>query len=189
MSDGESALLAYPRLLTQFLAGLELYPLLTGCDRLKHQIAWRDLVRALKTSPPSSMDLSQRFHTKWHEGHHFLRELVDDDDLLIDMLWIWLPRYSGGNLVLYRGENIDRFEAGRLGTAWSDLSETAELFASGLNAVGKGGIILRTSAPATAIIAGPTDHSAHWLRENEFTVDVRKLGNIETLERFAPIYQ
>jgi hypothetical protein len=49
-----------------------------------------------------------------------LRELVDNDDLLIDMFWVWLSRYPVRNLVLYYGENIDRFEAGRIGTAWSE---------------------------------------------------------------------
>ena len=46
-------------------------------------------------------------------------------------------------MALYRGENIDRFEAGRIGTAWTDKEETAIMFARGLNAVGKGGMVLQ----------------------------------------------
>ncbi|MCW5284983.1 hypothetical protein D8B29_00885 [Verminephrobacter eiseniae] len=136
--------------------------------------------------PPSSAELAERFHTQWHVCHHFLRELVADDDLLLPMLRVWLPRYEGPDMVLYRGENIDRFEAGRIGTAWSDKLETADMFAQGLNAVGKGGVILRTLAPAAAIIAGPSWHSAQWLGESEFTVDSGKLGKIQAVARFKP---
>jgi hypothetical protein len=123
---------------------------------------------------------------QWHVCHHFLRELVDDDDLLIDMLWVWLPRYVGPDLVLYRGENIDRFEAGRIGTAWTGKQATAEMFAGGLNAVGKGGVVLRVTAPSTAIIAGPSKHSLY-LGESEFTIDIGKLGAIDTIAHFDPI--
>jgi hypothetical protein len=72
---------------------------------------------------------------------------VDDDNLLMDMLWVWLPRYEGPSLILYRGENIDRFENGKIGSAWTDQEEIAEKFSSALNAEGKGGVILRTNAP------------------------------------------
>lgn len=60
------------------------------------------------------------------------------------------------------------------------------MFASGLNAVGSGGVILRTTAPSYAVIAGPSEHSASWLGEREFTVDRRRLGEVEQVERFAP---
>lgn len=102
------------------------------------------------------------------------------------MLRAWLPRYEGPDLILYRDESIDRFENGRIGTAWSDKQETAELFAQGLNCVGKGGLILRTLAPTTAIIAGPSRHSTQWLGECEFTVDPGQLGCITAITRFQP---
>lgn len=60
------------------------------------------------------------------------------------------------------------------------------MFASGLNAVGKGGVLLRAAIPASAIIAGPSKHSAEWIRENEFTVDTRNLGPVTELGRFPP---
>lgn len=184
--DHEADLDAYPPLLRHILSSKEFDPLLRSSDRPKHQAAWRELIRALTDLPPSSDQLAERFHTQWHVCHHFLRELVDNDDLLIGMLWVWLPRYQGSDLVLYRGENIDRFEAGRIGTAWSDKAETADMFAQGLNAVGKGGVILQTVAPAAAIIAGPSKHSAQWLGENEFTLDTSKLTGVEVIARFKP---
>ena len=182
----ESLLAAYPPLFAHILSGKAFGPLLGSADRAKHQAEWSDLIRDLARLPPSSKQLAERFHTQWHVCHHFLRELVDDDDLLIDMLWVWLPRYVGPDLVLYRGENIDRFEAGCIGTAWSDKRETAEMFARGLNAVGRGGVVLRATVIASAIIAGPSKHSLY-LGESEFTIDIGKLGAIDTIAHFDPI--
>ncbi len=182
----KAALAAYPPLLAHILSGKEFGPLLGSADRAKHQAEWRDLIRDLAGLPPSSEQLAERFHTQWHVCHHFLRELVDNDDLLIDMLWVWLPRYVGPDLVLYRGENIDRFEARRIGTAWTDKQGTAEMFARGLNAVGKGGVVLRVTAPSTAIIAGPSKHSLY-LGESEFTIDTGRLAGIEAIARFGRI--
>ena len=181
----EGELEGYPALLGHVLSGREFGPLVRSSDRPKHQADWRALVRDLARLPPSSEQLAERFHTQWHVCHHFLRELVDDDALIIDMLWVWLPRYQGPDMVLYRGKNIDRFEAGRIGTAWSDKQETAEMFAGGLNAVGKGGVVLRATVPATAIIAGPSKHSLY-LGESEFTIDIRKVTEFETVCTFPP---
>ena len=185
MADDETVLDAYPALLGHILSGKELGPLIRSAGRAKHQAEWRDLIRDLARLSPSSEQLAERFHTQWHVCHHYLRELVDDDDLLIEMLWAWLPRYEGPSLTLYRGENIDRFEDGRIGTAWTDKQETAEMFAGGLNAVGKGGVLLRIPAPAASIIAGPSKHS-FYLGESEFTIDARKLGALDQVRAYPP---
>ena len=103
----------------------------------------------------------------------------------MDMLWTCLPRYKGPDLLLYRGENIDRLERGRIGTAWSDKEQTAQMFASGWNAMGKGGVIMETIAPADAIIAGPSAHSIY-LGEHEFTVDWRRLCTVSHKRYFSP---
>lgn len=134
---------------------------------------------------PTNAVLLDRFHTQWHVGHHHIRALVDDDDLLMDMLWKWLPRYNGSELLLYRGENLDRFELGRIGTAWSDKESVAKMFASGLNAEGRGGVILETTGTANSIIAGPSAHSIY-LREYEYTIDRRRLSTIGVKCHFPP---
>lgn len=172
---------AYPPLLRNMLAGQEFMPLIRSPERSLHRAEWRDFLRAIQASPPSSAALAEAFHTQWHVCHHRLRELVEDDELLLDVAWAWLPRYDGPGRELYRGENIDRFEEGRVGSAWSDRQETASMFASGLNAVGKGGVLLRVHAPAEAIIAGPSKHS-QWLNESEFTVDIRRLPSDQFIE-------
>ena len=146
---------------------------------------WRAQLRAAILTPPDTAELLKDFHTQWHVCHHFLRELVDDDDLLFDYTRAWLPKYEGLDLVLYRGENIDRFQAGKLGSAWTDKKETADMFASGLNAVGQGGMILQATVPASLIIAGPSAHSLR-MGESEFTVDPRTLTDVVTVATFPP---
>jgi hypothetical protein len=174
-----------PPLLAVFLAGNLFRPLIDSPDRRNHRDDWRAFLRTLTSHVPSD-GLRERFHTRWHECHHFLRELVDDDALLMETARSWLPRYAGPGMTLWRGENIERFESGRVGSAWTDKESTAKMFASGLNATGKGGIVLRVDVSGPAIIAGPSAHSANWLGENEYTVDVAQLEQIEHLERFDP---
>lgn len=82
-------------------------------------------------------------------------------------------------------KNIDRFELGRIGTAWSEKESVAKMFACGLNAEGKGGLILETVAPVDAIIAGPSAHSKY-LGECEYTLDRRRLGKININSRLSP---
>lgn len=180
-----SAPRAYPELLSHVLNGKHYRPMLDSPEVHLHRRDWRRLFADLIACPPRDGEISGRFHEQWHVSHFNIRELVDDDDLVMDALWKWLPGYDGPAMLLYRGENIDRLDAGRIGTAWSDKEETAEMFARGWNAVGRGGVLLRTMAPAEAIIAGPSTHSLY-LGEAEFTVDIRKLEEIETVARFQP---
>jgi len=144
---------------------------------------WRRQLALAVNTPPDTQELSMAFHTQWHVCHHRLRELVDDDRLLLDLAAAWLPRYEGPGLELYRGENIDRFEVGRIGSAWSNKLATAELFARAQNNAGRGGVVLRAAVPAPAIIAGPSAHSLR-MDESEFTVDTRKLEAVALLTRF-----
>lgn len=135
---------------------------------------------------PGSDELARRFHDQWHVCHHFVRKIIDDDALILDMLWTWLPRHDGPGLTLYRGENLQRLGMERVGFAWSDNMVTAHMFASGLNAVNGGGALLRAEVPPSAVIAGPSRHSL-WLGESEFTVDPRRLARIELVARFAEV--
>lgn len=175
----------YPPSLRHILNGESFRPMIASSERGTHRERWRNDFRDMIRQSPSE-ELKERFHTQWHVCHHFVRELVEDDGLLLDLLWVWLPRYTGEDLVLYRGENVDRFEAWSLGSAWTDKQKIAEMFARGLNAVGGGGLLLRAAIPNSIIIAGPTRHSSEWLGENEFTIDTRKLVTVEIIDRFPP---
>jgi hypothetical protein len=175
------------RLLKHILDGKPYGALLSSPLIGQHRIEWRALFTLLRSVPPRDRATSESFHSQWHACHGFIRELVDADELLLDALWVWLPRYEGSDMQLYRGENIDRLESGRTGSAWSSNLETAKCFASGLNAVAKGGVLLQTKAPVSAIIAGPSNHSIY-LSESEFTIDTRKLIAVEELGRYPPIF-
>lgn len=174
-----------PELLDEFLAGTHFVPLIESPERAKHRYRWRQFVRELQVLRPSSPEVAARFHVQWHVCHHRLRELVDDDRGLLDALPAWLPPYVGGGLTLYRGENSDRFDQAKLGWAWSTRRETATMFASGLNAVRSGGILLCADVDATDIIAGPSTHSIR-IDEFEFTVDPRKVRSVDVIARFPP---
>ncbi len=169
-------------LLAFFMAGNDFMPIIESQDRLRHRDRWRDMLSHIELGA-FHPDTAAKLHVRWHECHHFLRELIDDDALLLHAARAWLPAYAGANRTLYRGENIDRFEAGRLGSAWTAKMTVAEMFAGGLNAFGKGGVVLRAEAPAAGIISGPSRHS-FYLGEDEFTVDPGMLGWIEVLSRF-----
>lgn len=177
---------AHPPLLQHLLEGIQFGPLLGSPDRGRHRTDWRRLFVAMINLPPCSPELADQFHNRWHVCHHLVRELVEDDELLLKMLWIWLPRYEGDDLVLFRGENVDRFEKRVLGSAWTDREDVAERFASGLNAVGKGGVVLRAVVSASAIIAGPSRHSK-WLGEYEYTVDIRQLKGVDAVATYPAI--
>lgn len=162
-------------------------PLLAAPDRSKHQRAWRRLIAELAGNAPQCQGEAERFHDHWHVCHHYVRELVDDPPAILRMLRVWLPPYAGPGLTLYRGENIDRMEARRVGIAWTPDLGTARTFASGLNATRKGGVLLRAAVPPQAIIAAPSAH-ARWLGENEFTVDASHIDEFVEIARFPPVY-
>ena len=62
--------------------------------------------------------------------------------------------------------------------------KAAEMFASGLCAsYDGGGVLLEATAPARAIIAGPSAHSG-WLDEHEHVVDPSRLTNIRPVAWF-----
>jgi len=172
------ALAACPPLLLHMLAGWDFGPLLEGPGRFRHQAEWRGLLAVLARTSPPSAGVQARFHTQWHVCHHFMRELVDDDQLMLGAARRWLPRYEGCGMELFRGENIDRYRTGRIGYGWTDQLSVAEMFAGGLNGEGAGGVVLTAKAPPSAIIAGPGWHISDWLRENEFTVDVGRLEEV-----------
>lgn len=156
--------------------------------RLTGANGWRAVVsRALKEGAPQFDKAA--FDTYWIEGGHRLREQVGDDHDLAAFLWLSLPRYkaeAGAQLELYRGENADRLRLGLLGFAWTPDMGTAEMFASGLNACGSGGVLLRAVVGAE-VIAGPGAHSMY-LGESQYTVDPTAGFPVERIAHFPPIF-
>jgi hypothetical protein len=123
--------------------------------------------------------------SRWIVSGRRIREQIGNDRLLCNLLRQGLPKYTGGAVTLYRGENLGRWRAGRLGFAWTLNVEVARMFARGLNAVPPGGILLRCTFEPTSIISGPNDHSRH-LQEDQFTVDPFSVAGVQEIEEFPP---
>ncbi|MBE3025986.1 hypothetical protein [Janthinobacterium sp. GW458P] len=173
----------YAPLLSNILEGMYYNPHIENPDKAKTKQRWQELMGQMINTPPMKPEDSKTFHVRWTESAHKIRELVANDHLLLDMLRIWLPAYIGQDRVLYRGESIERWEDGSVGSGWTPKLETAQMFAGGLNKVGKGGVVLSTTAPRASIIAGPSSHSIY-LQEFEHTVDRRNLNLVSEVEFF-----
>lgn len=149
--------------------------------------AYRQVLEAATRGERPSDGFREALHLDWTVRGFRHRAEVQDDDLLIRALRRVFAPYEGPRLVLYRGERASEIEAGRLGLNWSPSHEVARMFASGLcTTYGSHGVLLTAIAEGSAIITGPNDHSANWLREFEHIVDPRMLANVEEIARFPP---
>jgi hypothetical protein len=131
----------------------------------------------------------REFLIAWVNTGDHLRGEVSDDLVLMDGLRALLPVYTGGPLVLYRGESAWNRRRRTYGLSWSDDREVAESFAEfSAGMYGDGAVLLRTVAPPEAIICAPA-LVTEWRDEREFLVDRRKLGTVEVLRRYpeAPL--
>lgn len=147
--------------------------------------AWRALALALLKDAKPCEDAAAQFSTYWVEGGHHIREQIEDDLVLVRLLRHILPTYEGVALTLYRGENLGRWLAGKVGFAWTADIEVARMFGRGLNSVCSGGVLLKGYFQQAAIIAGPNAHSA-WLGEGQYTVDPLFFENAINVEEVFP---
>jgi len=131
------------------------------------------------------LELSNAFYSKWTEEGRHIRNQVGDDRRLGDLLRHVLPKYGGGDMVLYRGENINRFKVSRIGFGWTPDRRVAEMFGGGHNATLDGGVLLKVNAKAHWILAEPSLHSKS-ISEQEFVVDPSLLEGIEVLQEYPP---
>ncbi|EQA1679856.1 hypothetical protein OZ396_RS17895 [Enterobacter roggenkampii] len=147
--------------------------------------SWDDLLAMQDIGGSITPELKSEFHLLWIEKGHFIREKINNDNKLLDLLRIFLPAYDGEGMFLFRGENIDRFNDLKIGFCWTQTQKTAEQFARGLNACGKGGILLKAWVPATSILAGIHPHSVY-LGEYEITVDSTGIEQIDIIRQYPP---
>lgn len=152
-------------------------------DYIHSRDRWSELIRTINNPEPASNAMKESFHSKWIESGAFIREKINNDLILTELLTLLLPPYNGNNLVLYRGENKARFDEGRVGFCWTQDISIAEMFGSGLNAFRSPGLLLKAEAPACSILAGPNDHS-RYLGENEFTVNPSLLVKLTVVETY-----
>ena len=152
-----------------------------------------DRTGAWRRWPDGSLDFLENLttnersilHSHWITKGHQIRECIGDDAKLIACLRRSLPPYRNGPLTIYRGENSNRFREEKIGLCWSSSVSVAEMFASGLNSVESGGLLLKAWATKESIISSPNDHSVY-LDENEYTVEPKLLSCIEIVQEFPP---
>jgi hypothetical protein len=146
---------------------------------------WKSCALALLAVPRTHPAISEQFGTYWIEGGHRIREQLADDRLLVRLLRHVLFPYEGSSVILFRGENQERWRAGQIGLAWSADINVARMFGRGLNSVSSGGVLLQGFFEPEAIISGPNEHSRH-LGEGQYTVDPTHAENIFLVETFPP---
>ena len=147
---------------------------------------WPSFANAVLVADQLTTDFRERLHLEWTVRGHRIRQSLANDERLIAFLRCGLPTYCGGKQILYRGENLDRWNEGAVGFCWTAIEATARMFGSGLNAVSMGGVLLRTTASVEAIIAGPSAHSLY-LGESEFTLEPALLREISVIEQYNPV--
>jgi hypothetical protein len=153
---------------------------------ITEQRAWKAYAQRLLGGQTLDPDAKRQFDLYWIEAGHHIREQVGDDRLLVQLLRHLLPPYDGAAVLLFRGENHDRWTRGAVGLGWTKDLEVARMFGRGVNAVHSGGVLLRAHFEPGAIISGPNWHSNH-LGESQFTVDPLDARGLSVVEVFAPV--
>jgi len=126
------------------------------------------------------------FLSFWEEHGALARESVNDDIVLIDLLHIFLPPYTGRSVELFRGETALNRRKQTYGMSWSADRKAAAFFATQDERCCHpgGSVLLRTVAPASAILGAPHVLGARYSAEAEYIVDRRRLSGVTVLERF-----
>lgn len=168
-----------PTLAKKFCAGENVYDVDAG--------TWRSAFQYIDLNIESAEFNRSGVHLLWTESGGHLRNKIRDDSLILRVLRKALPSYQGPGLHLYRGECQFLYRQGKIGFCWSPKVEIAKLFASGLNALESGGIVLRAFAPPESVLAGPNDHSATQMEEFEYTCDPTLLVRIEAIQSFPKL--
>jgi hypothetical protein len=114
---------------------------------------------------------------------HF-RDVVGDDTVLIDALWVLMPPYVGGARRLYRGEIASNLRDRTYGMSWTGKLDIASGFAEGARIAPGGSAVISCVAPPDAIISAlASDDSG----ESEYLVDRRRLRRIRVIKRYPEI--
>lgn len=123
-------------------------------------------------------------HLLWTVNGGHLRRKIKNDELVLDVLLKYLPPYEGPGHVVYRGECRFLYDEKKIGFSWTREQRVARCFASGLNAIESGGVLLKAFASSEAIISAPNEHSSVQMQEYEYTCNPRLLEDIEVIDLF-----
>src|SRR4051812_11199636 len=89
--------------------------------------------------------------------------------------------YQGPSLTLYRGANWNERRCHRYQFCWSTEIDVARKFAEPWTTTSVGAVVLRTAAPAQAVLL--IRSAEGWYDEAEVVVDPFALGVVEVVER------
>jgi hypothetical protein len=147
--------------------------------------AFRALVRQ---NIGGSAGLREQFLDMYIECGDHIRQEVNDDLLLADVLRLLLPSYQGPGLKLFRGDSFYNRRRRTYGLSWSDDIEVAKSFAeTGFYRLFEGGsVLLVVDAKPDAIISAPAICNNRY-GEREFLVDRRRLTQVAVLARYGQL--
>lgn len=153
-------------------------------EQVEAKGAWAVAMRACKGLDPSD-DFRARFMRVWHMGGDGIRSETNDDIALMTGLRALLPKYSGGDVVLYRGDCFANRRHRTYGMSWTRDIEIARQFAEMYQPFHEGGaVLLKVHAPKEAIICAVHEDDEFEL-EQEIVVDRRLLKGVSVIERLA----
>jgi len=135
----------------------------------------------------ASEEMRNEFALFWIENGDSIRNAVQNDLDLIEFLKVFLPRYEGPSITLYRGDSFFNRRRRTYGMSWTSSESIAESFAVRYGQTHTAGaVLLGTDCPASAIIWS-AQQSGDPFEEQEFLVDRRRLGSVSVVKRFPAI--
>lgn len=104
---------------------------------------WVEFLNTILKDGSATPALKEAFHLKWIESGHFIREKVNNDEILTKLLVTLLPKYEGEAVTIYRGKNEDRFNSGSIGFCWTQDRELLRCLVADSTHVNPGGCSYR----------------------------------------------
>lgn len=147
--------------------------------------ALRKAFRRIARESKVPMTTRMCFLSFWFSfGEHWRNE-VGDDRILLPALRALMPSYRGSAVELFRGDSMWNRRRRTYGPCWSRSRIVAEQHAAGpwRSHHSEGSVLLRTLAPANAIICALPDHVTS--DEEEYIVDRRFLNHVTVLKRYS----
>ncbi len=148
--------------------------------------AWRQAFLSIRRWEGNLSDtFRQEMSGIWGAHGWTIRSNVSDDKLLVDVLALLFPPYTGSDIILYRGESFANRKYRRYGLSWTSSLEAGQQFALDQSKDNlAGAVLLRANIPAKAIIADVHKYNPEGY-EFEYIVDRRYLKGIriDVLER------
>lgn len=114
---------------------------------------WQQAFEYISRLQDDSAFQKAKVATLWAQYGGDVRAKLKNDHLVLNVLKKTMPCNSEASQTLYRGESWFLFDQNQMGFCWTSSETIATSYAKGLNAVDSGGVLLKCTAPAEAILA------------------------------------